>query len=77
MTEIISNQTINETHAELHCGEFPDLEKMKVIIINGNGHCYFHCFKDWNYYLGGVSTLVTASFGVLANFLSLVILSKG
>ena len=36
MTEIIANDTINETLAELHCGEFPDLERMKVIIINEN-----------------------------------------
>ena len=33
MTEIITNDnvTINETHADLHCGDIPDLEKMKVM----------------------------------------------
>ena len=34
MAEIIGNDTINETLPELDCGEFPDLEKMKVIISN-------------------------------------------
>ena len=33
MTEIFSNDTINGTESELDCGDFPDLEKMKVKII--------------------------------------------
>ena len=32
MTETF-NDTLNETHAELHCGDLPDLEKMKVMFF--------------------------------------------
>ena len=34
-------------------------------------------FQDWNFFIGGVLTLVTASLGVVANGISLFVISKG
>ena len=49
------------------------LEEHKTFLMS----LVFNSFQKWNDNLGGIATLVTASFGVLANLLSLVIIVKG